>query len=131
MPRAVVRLLALRQPANAAEVLLGYLTSAPNEATAQEVRGALAAVAVRNGQPDKYLVQSLKDKDPARRAAAAAALGREAGNAKERPGQRLFLHGTKRAMTGVFYRDGKKAMEWEIEDVKFFNKLEERVFAKP
>jgi hypothetical protein len=31
----------------------------------------------------------------------------------------------------VQWRDGKKVLEWELVEVQFFNKLDDRVFAKP
>ncbi len=67
---------ARRKPAGAAPVLLAYLPFADNENVADEVRAALAAVAVRDGKPDSNLVSTLKDKEPLRRAAAAEALCR-------------------------------------------------------
>jgi hypothetical protein len=75
-PAAAVRLIGRRKPAGAAAVLLGYLPFADNEAVAEELRGALAAVAVRDGKPDPGVVAALADKVPARRAAAAEALFR-------------------------------------------------------
>jgi hypothetical protein len=74
VPLAAARVLARRKPAGAAPVLLAYLPFADNENVADEVRLALAAVAVRDGKPDASLVAALKDKDPLRRAAAAEAL---------------------------------------------------------
>jgi hypothetical protein len=79
LPAAAARLLAVRKPAGATEVLLGYLASADNATGAEEVRNALAALAVRDGQPDRALVEALTDRLAIRRAAAAEALCR--GNA--------------------------------------------------
>jgi hypothetical protein len=131
VPAAVVRLLALRQPAGTAEVLLAYLPCVGQETAVQEVRAALAAVAQRDGKPDPVLVQALEDKDPERRAAAAAALGRGSEPGKERPGQQLFLPGLKRARKVVIFQDSKKLLEYEEQEVKFFNKFKDDVFAKP
>jgi HEAT repeat protein len=85
-----VRLLAYRKPAGAAEVLLRYLPLAEDETVATEARAALAAVAVRDGQPDASLVKALDDSVPLRRAAAAEALCR-AGAAGQRPALRKLL----------------------------------------
>jgi hypothetical protein len=98
---AVARLLARHRPTGAAEVLRNYLPCAPDEASAQYVQSALAAL-----EGDGKLKS-------------------------QKPGQRLFMPGVKRAMKGVQYRDGKKAMEWEITDVVLFNELPDSVFAKP
>jgi hypothetical protein len=126
LPRAVVRLLARKKPAGVAEVLLGYLPSSVDLNTAQELEAALAVVALRDGKPDKALEQALTDKDPIRRAAAAAALGRD-----DRAGQRLFLFGLTLPTKFVQLRDGKKDLEWEQLEVKIFNRFPENVFAKP
>jgi hypothetical protein len=58
-------------------------------------------------------------------------LGRDGKTGKDRPGRRLFLRGVKQAMKGIHYQDGEKLMEWELTDVKYFNRFDEQVFAKP
>jgi HEAT repeat protein len=68
------RLVALRKPEGAVEVLLAYLPFADDESTLDEVRAALAAVAVRGGKPDPALVKGLEDRLPLRRGIAAEAL---------------------------------------------------------
>jgi HEAT repeat protein len=68
------RLIALRKPPGAAEVLLHFLPFADEETVLEEVRAALAAVAVRNGKPEPVVVQALEDKLPLRRGIAAEAL---------------------------------------------------------
>ncbi len=127
---AAIRLLAMRKSAGAAEVLLFYLPSAPDETVAREVRAALAAVAYRDGKPDKDLLNALKDKDPQRQAAATALVG-PGGKAQEMPGQRLLLPGLKGATKRAVYRDKKKGMEYEVTDIQIFNKLDDSVFSKP
>jgi HEAT repeat protein len=74
IPAAAARILGNRKAEGAAEVLLGFLPSADNDAVAEDVRWALAAVAVREGKPEPALVAALSDKLPVRRAAAAEAL---------------------------------------------------------
>jgi hypothetical protein len=80
---AAARVLAKSRQAGVAEALLNYLPSAPDEPTANAVRGALADVAVRDGRPEKVVVVALTDKLPVKRAAAAEALCR-AGFAGQR-----------------------------------------------
>jgi hypothetical protein len=128
---AAVRLLALRRPAGAAAVLLAYLPSAPNEDVAREVRHALAQVAVRDGKPEPVLEQALAGMDPARRAAAAAALGRDGGAWEREPGRPLWLRGLKVPMKVTSYRDGRKTSEWQKVEVRYFNRFPESVFARP
>jgi hypothetical protein len=76
---AAARLLAARRPEGAAEVLLAYLPFAEEASVNDEVRAALAAVALRDGKPAAALVQALTDKAPLKRAAAAEALLRAGG----------------------------------------------------
>ena len=73
---AVVRLLGVRQPAEATEVLLAYLPFAPDENVADEVRNALTAANKRARQPNPALLEALADKSPARRGSAAEVLCR-------------------------------------------------------
>src|SRR5262249_14599888 len=82
---AALRLVAQRKPADGAEVLLGYLPFATNQHVAEEVKNALVAVAVRDGQSDKALVAALSDKMPQRRIAAAVALCRAGGSDQLKP----------------------------------------------
>lgn len=128
---AIFRLVTLRRPAGAVEVLLAYLAAGPDEKTAREARSALAALAFRDGKPEPILVQALEDKDPHRRAAAAAVLQRDGKTPQDWPGQRVYLSGLKRAMKGVHYRDGKLSSEWEITDLQFFTRFDDSQFAKP
>jgi HEAT repeat protein len=73
---AAARAIAVRKPAGAVGVLLAYLPLADDEGVADEVREALAAVAVTDGRPDSLLERSLDDPAPVKRGAAAEALVR-------------------------------------------------------
>jgi outer membrane protein assembly factor BamB len=73
---AAVRTLALRKPVEAAAVLLAYLPCAEDEWLIDEARTALAALAVRDGQPDAALVEALQSPNALVRGAAAGALAR-------------------------------------------------------
>ncbi len=87
LPTAAARLVALRKPAGALEVLLGYLPFATEEAMTAELQSALASLALRDGKVDPALVHALDDPLPLRRAVAAEALCRVAG-----PAERQTLH---------------------------------------
>ena len=76
VPLAVVRSVARHKPVGAVHVLLAYLPSAADDAVVQEVEAALVVLAHAEGKPDKVLEEALNDKDPERKAAATAALGR-------------------------------------------------------
>lgn len=76
---AAVRVLARRNPPNAATVLLDYLPSAEEERVTEAIRQALPSVAVRDGKAEPVLVEALSDKSPLKRAAAGAALARALG----------------------------------------------------
>jgi len=73
---AAVRLLAARGPDGAVKALLNYLPSAEDAVVGEEVRLALAGLAVRDGKADPLLVAALEDASPAKRAGAAVALCR-------------------------------------------------------
>jgi HEAT repeat protein len=81
LPSAAARVLGRRRPAGAAAALLAYLPLADDEAVQDDVRAALVALAVRNGQPEPALVQALADPMALRRATAAEALGQTCGAA--------------------------------------------------
>src|SRR5262249_44526700 len=67
---AAARMLARRKPAAAAKVLFEFLPFAEDESVADEVRGALTALAVRDGKPDPVLLEGTANKLAVRRAAA-------------------------------------------------------------
>jgi hypothetical protein len=73
---ATARLIAKGKPEGAADVLLAYLPFAADQSVIDEISKALGAVALRNGKPEAVIVQSLKDKHPVKRGAAAEALAR-------------------------------------------------------
>jgi HEAT repeat protein/outer membrane protein assembly factor BamB len=93
LPPSAARLVALRKPAGAAEVLLAYLPSAEGEDQAAEVLNALAAVAIRDGKLEPALVKALGDTLPRTRAAAAEVLCR-AGGAEATAAVRKLLQDT-------------------------------------
>lgn len=90
LPAAVARLVAVRRPAGAAEVLLAYLPFADDAAVIEEVKLALAAVALREDKPEPALLAALADASPLRRAVAAEALC-QAGVEEARPALRKLL----------------------------------------
>jgi hypothetical protein len=87
---AAVRLLAVRKPDGAAAALLAFIPFAEDDLVAEEVRGALAAVCVREGKADDAVVAALVDKSAARRAAAGVALAK-AGLAAQKQAVRKLL----------------------------------------
>ncbi len=87
---AVARLIAVRKPAGAAQVLVDYLPFAADESVVEELCRALPAVTVRDGKPEPAVVASLKDKLPIKRGAAGAALVK-AGVEGQLPAARLLL----------------------------------------
>jgi HEAT repeat protein len=129
---AALRMVALKRPAGAAEVLLALAPSVTDEADVRELRGALAAVAVRDGKKDPAVVKALEDTDPARRAAAAAALGKDGGAFEKEPGRRVFAPGLKRPMKTTYHLDGEvEYIIFEVLEVQIFNRFKDEVFAKP
>jgi len=69
------RMIALRRPKGAVEALLAYMPFAEDEALSEELQSALNATAyLKTGKAHPAVVDALKDKVPARRAAAAQAV---------------------------------------------------------
>src|SRR5579859_1744971 len=73
---AAARLLRVRAPGGAVEVLLGYLPEAEDDSVAEEVLCTLAVLGVNEGKVAPALIEARGDREPARRAAAALVLGR-------------------------------------------------------
>src|SRR5262249_14382642 len=90
LPPVAARLVALRKPAGAVEVLLGFLPWAEDQRLAEEVQTALTTLAVRDGKVDAALVRALDDPLPARRAVAAEVLA-DVGTAEQRAAVRKLL----------------------------------------
>ncbi len=80
---AAARLLRQRAPEGAAAALLAYAPDADNDAVENEVVASLAVLGVHDGKVDAAVVAALKDKAPARRAAAGVVVGRS-GTAEQR-----------------------------------------------
>src|SRR5262249_6450031 len=74
VPSAAARVIALRKPAGAAEVLLAYLPYADDDTVVEQIKQALAAVAYPDGKADAVLLKALEDSLAVRRAVAAEAL---------------------------------------------------------
>jgi HEAT repeat protein len=91
---AAARMIAVHKPAGSAEALLAFLPQADDELVADEVRTALAAVALRDGQPEPVLLAATADPLPVRRGAAIDALVRS-GYTDARPLARKMLAGDK------------------------------------
>jgi HEAT repeat protein len=87
---ARARLLALRRPEGAAAALLGFVPFAEEQSVNDEIRDALASLAVEEGKPSKNLVAALSDQSPLRRTIAAEALC-QAGLIEPRPTIRKLL----------------------------------------
>jgi hypothetical protein len=111
--------------------LLDYLPCAADENTAAEVRAALDLLAFPDGKPAKDLTTALKDKDERVRTTAAAILEAHGKQESKKVGQRELTPGLKISMKRVELQDGKKMVDWEIREIVFFNRLENRIFAKP
>jgi hypothetical protein len=126
---AAARLAGLRRPEGAAELLLG-LAAAGDETAAQAAREGLHQL-TQGGAPPEALAKAADDKDPARREAARAALGKDDGAWLKRPGRRVYPAGVKYPMRSTVSADGKKEYEVEVTAVEFFNAFDDKTFAKP
>jgi HEAT repeat protein len=125
---AAVRLAAVRRPEGTAGVLLDLLPGA-DEALTAEIKAALFALAP-DGKPDGVLVRALEDRDPARRGAAAAVLGKD-GGAYRKEVRRVYGRLPKWPMKIALYVDGKMQMEMETLEIEFFTRFADKEFARP
>src|SRR5205823_6739733 len=73
---ASARLLATKKDEGVTEALMNYLPLAEDESVGDEIRNTFAALAVRDGKPDKTLEAALDNKDVLKRGAAAEAFAR-------------------------------------------------------
>jgi hypothetical protein len=128
---AAVRLLALRRPAGAVEALLDFYPSAPDEVVQREVQGALAALAQEGGKPHPVLAKALKDPNPQRRAAAAAALGQDGGAFLKRGWRRVPVADVLMATRSELYREGQHVMDLATVEIHYFNRLDDSLFTRP
>jgi hypothetical protein len=87
---AAARLLRSRKPSGAVEILLAYLPDADDDSVAEEVLCTLAVLGVNEGKVATTLVETRKDREPARRAAAALVLGRS-GTREQRASVQAML----------------------------------------
>jgi len=90
LPAAAARLIVLRRPAGAAEVLLAYLPYSDDETVIDEVGKALDAVALSDGKPNPALLKALDDPVPLRRSLSGAALCRTAQAEPTRAARKLL-----------------------------------------
>jgi hypothetical protein len=126
----IIHVLGRRRPAGTAEALLNYLPAADAD-SAREAKAVLFALAHSEKEPDPALTKALEDKDPLRRAVAAAALGKDKGAYERQPGRRLFGHIRKFPTKEKSWTDGALHMEMEMFDFEFFNAFEDKLFARP
>ena len=87
---AVVRVLRVRAPTETVKTLLEYLPDAEDDTVVDEVLTTLAILGVKDNKVDALLVEAMKDKQPARRAAAALVLGRSGTVEQRRQGRALL-----------------------------------------
>ncbi len=90
LPAAAARLLAVRKPAGAVEVLLAFAPFAEEEPVEEAVRQTLAGLGLRDGKASPRLVTALTDREPARRTVSAACVGRATDPEQRRAVVRLL-----------------------------------------
>jgi hypothetical protein len=133
---AAARVLTARRPDGAAEVLLAYLPAASDEFLEQAVLDALVAVGLRDGKADPAVVTALKDREPSRRAAAAAVLSNagpelrrevspllkdESARVRFQAAAALTLAGEKSAVPALIalLGEGPAELAWMAEDLLY------------
>jgi hypothetical protein len=90
LPAAAVRLLVRRKPAGAVEALLRFAPYADDVFVEDEVAAALVALGLHDGKADAALLEALRDKEPACRAAAVFAVARATDRAHRAAAARLL-----------------------------------------
>ena len=88
---AAVRLLKVRRPDGACALLLDFLPAVRDAGVEDEAMAALVVLGVRDGKVAEVLVRAVKDKDPAKRAAAAL-VAAHSSNMELRGQVRKVLH---------------------------------------
>jgi hypothetical protein len=101
LPVSAARLLVVRRPPRAVEVLLAYLPDAEDEAVEEEVLSALARLGGAGGKPHPALVAAAHDREPLRRLAAAHVLGRSDVAGHRAEAQRLLRDADLRVRLGA------------------------------
>jgi hypothetical protein len=107
----------------------------PNDGSAEEaalaIKAALVAVTLRPGGAPPALTAALADRSPARRAVAAAVLGRDGEAYLKGPGRRLYLAGLKQPMKITAFRDGQREMTFTVLELHYYNRFDDKESAKP
>jgi hypothetical protein len=127
---AAVRLAAVRRPVGTAAALLDLLPGADGELT-REIKAALYSLVESGAKPDEALVRALEDRDPAKKAAAQAVLGKDGGAYLKEPRRRLYLRHVKQSSKSRYLIDGRIRVEMEYEEPEYFNHFDGKEFAKP
>jgi hypothetical protein len=135
---AAVRVIGARQPNGAVEALLAYLPFAEDGCVADDIREALAKLAVQGGKVNKVLADALVDKKAVRRAAAGQAIALAGAAAEHQNAIRALLsdadvtvrHRVATALVMARDKDAVPVMidllsqasqsqAWQIEDILF------------
>ncbi|MBM4073523.1 MAG: hypothetical protein FJ271_32065 [Planctomycetes bacterium] len=125
------RLLVKRQPPQAVEVLLDFLPWAPDEDAGRAAQDALVLIAQAAKEPNPALLRAVKDANSTKQKAALAALGRDGGDYLKTPGRRLNYDGLRLPHHVVFFRDGRKDMEYRTTRYEFYNRFDDALFRRP
>jgi hypothetical protein len=131
LTEAVVRLLALHSSSGGVKALLDYLPCAADDSVAGEVRAALDVLAFSGDKPGEELELALQDKEQRLRATAKSLVETHGRQETKKPSQKVLTPGLKMSMKRSESQEGKKVDDWEITKIVFFNRLEDRIFAKP
>jgi hypothetical protein len=126
---AALHLYISMQDAQAFDVLMSYLPVLGEDLLGKEVRTALVGLAAANPAAKAKLLAAAHGSDANLKKSVAPMT--TASGLKEDIGYRLYPAGLKQAMKSIQMRDGKKSMEYQTTELRFYHSLPASMFARP
>jgi hypothetical protein len=126
---AALHLYISMQDAQAFDVLMSYLPVLGEDLLGKEVRTALVGLAAANPAAKAKLLAAAHGSDANLKKSVAPMT--TASGLKEDIGYRVYPAGLKQAMKCIQMRDGKKSMEYQTTELRFYHSLPASMFARP
>jgi hypothetical protein len=117
------------QDAQAFDVLMAYLPVLGQDLLGKEVRAALVGLAAANPAAKAKLLAAARGSDASLKKSVGTMT--TASGLKEDIGYRVYPAGLKQPMKCIQMRDGKKSMEYQTTELRFYHSLPASMFARP